>query len=192
MYDSLISNDVKVRKNSQRILDIIVEEACPYLGIKYVELPLLGKNGLSDYNNRKKYKKFLSSYLINNYNNPTDILIETDIKPDEIISFYNEIDSNKLYFNYDSGNSGMLEFDPKDEIPVYGHLIAGVHIKDITLSEYSVHLGEGTVNFELIFKLLNEVDYKGDFILQAARGKNDIEIAKNYYLFTKNLINKYF
>ena len=41
-------------------------------------------------------------------------------------------------------------------------------------------------------KDLNKYNYKGDFILQAARGNNDYNVAKSYYDFTSKYIRRHF
>jgi sugar phosphate isomerase/epimerase len=74
----------------------------------------------------------------------------------------------------------------------YGKRIGNIHIKDCTPEDYSVKLGKGNVNFELSFEWFRRIGYTGDFILQAVRGKNDFELANDFYQFTNHYIQKYF
>jgi sugar phosphate isomerase/epimerase len=67
-----------------------------------------------------------------------------------------------------------------------------VHIKDCTPEDYSVPLGRGNVDFELSFSLLREQGYAGDFILQAARGEDDVALAREYFQFTKRWVQEVF
>ena len=94
--------------------------------------------------------------------------------------------------NYDMGNSAFWKFDTKQEFLSYGQSISNVHIKDCTPKDYTVQLGRGNVNFNEAFFLLKKNNYKADFILQAARGENDILTAKAQLDFVKGYISKYF
>ena len=53
-------------------------------------------------------------------------------------------------------------------------------------------VNNGNVNFDEVFRLLKENNYKENFILQAARGKDDIQTAKDQLNFIKVFISKYF
>ena len=72
--------------------------------------------------------------------------------------------------------------------------IKNVHIKDCIPEIYSVPLGKGNVNFDLIIKKLSDIKYSGDFILQTAYKTNENckDIIKNYYKFTEKYVRKYF
>ena len=74
----------------------------------------------------------------------------------------------------------------------YGQLISNVHIKDCTPKDYTVQLGTGSVDFDNVFQLLKNNNYKQDFILQAARGKDDVQTARDQLNFIKVYISKYF
>ena len=90
------------------------------------------------------------------------------------------------------GNSAFWNFDIQKEFLSYGKLISNVHIKDCTPKNYTVQLGNGNVNFDEIFLLLKKNNYKADFILQAARGENDFQIAKKQFQFAKKYVEKFF
>ena len=53
-----------------------------------------------------------------------------------------------------------------------GEKIINIHIKDRKLNSHTVALGDGNVNFEKIFKLISNYNYKGNLILQTARDIN--------------------
>ena len=80
----------------------------------------------------------------------------------------------------------------QQEFLSYGQLISNVHVKDCTPSDYTVQLGDGNVNFSEVFSLLKKNNYKKDFILQGARGNDDVQTAKRQLEFTKKYISKYF
>ena len=80
----------------------------------------------------------------------------------------------------------------RKEFLSYGQSISNVHIKDCTPKDYTVPLGSGNVDFDEVFQLLKNNNYKENFILQAARGKDDIQTAKEQLNFIKVFISKYF
>ena len=101
---------------------------------------------------------------------------------------------NRKFFgiNYDTGNSASYGFNPSEEISLYGKYIDNVHIKDRIYKGNTVPLGEGNADFLTIFKKLKQISYKGNFILQGARSKNNqhVPIIKEYRDFvTKFLMN---
>ena len=68
-----------------------------------------------------------------------------------------------------------------------------VHVKDRVKGGATIKLGEGDADFEAVFQSLQKVNYQGNFIIQAARSKdNKHDLALlGYYNFTKDYINKY-
>ena len=119
------------------------------------------------------------------------VALETDLGPNELKDFLKNFNKNAVTVNYDMGNSAFWEFEAKKEFLSYGKLISNVHIKDCTPRDYTVQLGDGNVNFDEIFLLLKKNNYKADFILQAARGENDFQIAKKQFQFAKKYVEKF-
>jgi hexulose-6-phosphate isomerase len=79
--------------------------------------------------------------------------------------------------NYDSGNSASLGYRPRDEFAAYGARVGSVHIKDRRRGGGTVPLGTGDTDFPALFDCLRAAGYRGDFILQAARGRPGDEVA---------------
>ena len=48
-------------------------------------------------------------------------------------------------------------------------------------------LGNGKVNFSLIFKSLKKINYKGNFVFETNRGDNPIVTMKNNLIFIKRI-----
>jgi hexulose-6-phosphate isomerase len=82
-----------------------------------------------------------------------------------------------LKVNYDSGNSSSLGYAPREEFAAYGERVGSVHIKDRLLGASTVPLGTGDADFAGLAEGLRKVAYKGDFILQVARGTSGDEVA---------------
>jgi hexulose-6-phosphate isomerase len=91
--------------------------------------------------------------------------------------------------NYDIGNSASLGFDPKEELDAYGQRILNVHVKDRKLGGTTVPLGTGNADINLVIQKLQEFGYSGGLTMQAARGENDVETAKNQLSYVRNLLN---
>lgn len=166
-------------------------QVCPQVGIKYIEIPLIGKSSIKKAKDANYVVDLFNSLVPLLANNDLHFVLETDLKPSENEKLFNRFFSNRIQLNYDTGNSAYWSFNIEDELPVYGTKIGNVHIKDCTPRDYSVTLGTGNVDFERTFELLKKINYTGDFILQTVRGKNDYELAKSFYEFTNNYITGY-
>jgi hexulose-6-phosphate isomerase len=52
----------------------------------------------------------------------------------------------------------------------------------------TVPLGTGNANLDLVFKELNEINYSGGITMQAARGDDDVKIAKEQFGYVQSII----
>jgi hexulose-6-phosphate isomerase len=86
-------------------------------------------------------------------------------------------------------SSDLLGFDPKEELEAYGLKILNVHVKDRKLGSTTVPLGTGNANINYVFQKLQEIGYSGGLTMQAARGENDVETAKEQLKYVRNLMN---
>jgi sugar phosphate isomerase/epimerase len=77
--------------------------------------------------------------------------------------------------NYDTGNSASLGFS-FDEEKKYYDLIKNVHIKDRKFKGKTVRLGLGNAKLKKIINFFKKKKYKGNFILQTARNKQNFHI----------------
>ena len=82
-----------------------------------------------------------------------------------------------LKANYDSGNSSSLGYDVREEIAAYGERIGSVHIKDRVRGGGTVPLGTGDAEIPVLLSELSRIGYKGDFVMQIARGEAGQELA---------------
>ena len=125
------------------------------------------------------------------FENNLIISLETDLGPIELKNFLKNFNKKIITVNYDTGNSAYWQFNAKEEFSSYGNLISNVHIKDCTPKDYTVQLGNGNVDFNEVFSLLKKNNYKADFILQAARGEDEVKIAEKQFKFTTEYVSKY-
>jgi len=192
MKNSLSKNSKSYKKQNLEIFNFLIEESCPLNNIKIIDLPLVGKKSLKKKKISDDYKNILLKLEKKIIKNNLMIALETDLNPSELKNFLKNFSKNVVTVNYDMGNSAFWEFEAKQEFLCYGGMISNVHIKDCTPKDYTVQLGAGNVNFNEIFLLLKKNNYKSDFILQGARGKDDFQVAKKQFQFAKKYVEKYF
>jgi len=106
-----------------------------------------------------------------------EIHLETSLAPARFAELLSGLPDARLKVNYDSGNSSSLGYAPRAEFAAYGERVGSVHIKDRLLGASTVPLGTGDADFPALAECLRKVAYKGDFILQVARGASGDEVA---------------
>jgi len=182
------ANLKKKLKLQKDFINII--KACGIVGIKYIILPLVDNGKIKNKKEEMTVINFLNKiqYLLRR--NKIKILFETDFAPNKYLKFIKNFDSKFIGINYDTGNSASYGFNPIEEISAYGKYIDNVHIKDRIYKGKTVALGEGNVDFLKVFKKLKKIRYKGNFILQGARSKNNkhIDTIKEYANFVKRFL----
>lgn len=187
---SLKSHYVKAPLRPEDMLKELIK-TCPAVGIRYVEIPMLGESGLKGDEDAEWMVSFMNGVVPLAERNDVDLLLEMSLPAKEISTLLEQIPSPRIKINYDTGNSAYWGYEPREEISAYGNRIGNVHIKDCTPADYSVPLGQGNVDFDLIFQLLRDSNYQGDFILQTARGEDDVQTAKTFYKFVCYYVQKY-
>ena len=174
-----LKNKYKIISNIKRIISNGNK-----IGIKYFIFPLVDSSSLKSLIEEKRVIieiKKLSKLL----NKNSKILFEIDYPPKKLLKFIKKFKSQKIGINYDTGNSAGLGYDFDQEIK-YIRFIKNIHIKDRVLKGKSIRLGEGNWDYKKFFKLIRS-KYKGNFILQTARSKNnkhieEINLNRNFIL----------
>ena len=192
MKYSLSKYSRSYKEKNLEIFNFLIEESCPLNNIKIIDLPLVGEESLKEKKISDDYKNIILKLEKKIIKNNLMIALETDLNPNELKDFLKNFSKNAVTVNYDMGNSAFWKFEAKQEFLCYGEMISNVHIKDCTPKDYTVQLGDGNVNFNEIFLLLKKNNYKSDFILQGARGKDDFQVAKKQFQFAKKYVEKYF
>lgn len=167
------------------------------IGSSLLEIPMVDDSSIKTDEERKRVVDFLCEVLDLAKEYDVDIGCETDMPVGVFRDFLNEVKitsgSNRIFANYDSGNSSGLGYDHKTEIESLGEYIYNVHIKDRVLHGTTVALGTGSADFDAVFSSLKKVGYKDSILLQAARGtdgdeKNNI---RKQMKFVKDYCVKY-
>ena len=109
-----------------------------------------------------------------------ELHLEADFGPEEFAAFLSRIPHASVKVNYDTGNSSGLGYVASEEFAAYGHRIGSIHIKDRQrLPDGKVAtkpLGQGSADFDDVFKSIRKIEYSGGFTLQVARGKDGDEV----------------
>jgi L-ribulose-5-phosphate 3-epimerase len=106
-----------------------------------------------------------------------EIHLETSLPPREFALLLSKLPDQRLAVNYDTGNSASLGYDVAEELSAYGDRIGSVHIKDRLRGGSTVPLGYGSADIKGFLAGLERLGYRGDLILQAARGESGREVA---------------
>jgi predicted hexulose-6-phosphate isomerase len=103
------------------------------------------------------------------------------------------IDSPYLQVYPDIGNMSAWGNDLKEDFASGKGHISAIHVKETRKGIYrDLSFGEGTVDFIQAFSILNELNYKGPFVIEmwANSTKDSIEEVKNSLLWVKDKMSK--
>ena len=152
------------------INDLIkVINCCGLLGIKMIVFPLVDNGSIESKNQEDILKDGFKTIDQILKISKVKIIFESDLSPKKLKDFIAGFSSNLYGINYDIGNSASYGFDPEEEIKSYGNRILNVHIKDRLLHGTTVPLGFGNANIQNVIKILKNINYDGNYILQTAR-----------------------
>ena len=169
-------------------------KAAPDVGIGHIEIPLLGPADITDPAREEIVVQALREALPLVERAGLGILLEVGLPPARVAALLDKIGSEAVRINYDMGNSAYFGFDAAAEVGAYGARIGNTHVKDCTPAAFSVPLGEGDVDFDLVFSGLKRHGFEGDFILQTFRpkGEDPLAVARTYEAFVRNYVTRYF
>jgi hexulose-6-phosphate isomerase len=144
---------------------------CPELSIGRIVLPFVDASRISDDGERSQVVANLRSVLPAAERQAVELHLETDLAPAAFRALLEELEHPLIKVNYDAGNSASLGFKPAEEFAAYGHRVGSCHIKDRRLHGGTVPLGQGDTDFLSLREQLVRYDYRGDFVMQVARGE---------------------
>jgi hexulose-6-phosphate isomerase len=151
-------------------------DRCRLAGIQRVVLPFVDNSRIENETDEAQVIEVLARALTAAEQAGTELHLETALGPDRFAALLARLPHPFLKVNYDSGNSASLGFDPTEEIAAYGERIGSVHIKDRVRGGGSVPLGSGNANIPVSLSDLFRIGYKGDFVMQIARGEPGMEL----------------
>lgn len=183
-----------VRQENKTIL-LHMFDSMKQIGGSLIEMPSVDASSLKTPEEKLLYFAFLKEIIEETDSDYKDIKVslETDLVVEDFVSFIDEIDSDRIGANYDSGNSSGLGYDLYNEVTGLADRILNIHIKDRVYKGTTVALGTGSADFDKLFKGLKEINYNSSFIIQAARGTDGDEenTIKSQKDFIKKYVDKY-
>ena len=147
------------------------------IGVTRMVLPFVDNSAIVDEADRDAVIDTLQRALPAAQTAGIELHLETSLGPEDFAALLARIPHPWVKVNYDSGNSSALGYRPAEEFAAYGGRLGSVHIKDRVLHGTTKPLGEGDADLAAVFAGLRRLNYRGDFILQAARGTEGDEVA---------------
>lgn len=150
---------------------------CAKLGVSRLVLPFVDASSIDSDEELDQVVAVLGRVLSAVELSAVELHLETALPPTEFAALMRRLPNPMVKVNYDSGNSASLGFAPRDEFAAYGWRVGSVHIKDRLFGGSTVPLGSGDADFETLFGCLATIDYRGDLVLQVARGAAGDEVS---------------
>ena len=189
MQQPLVRMTKETKSQNKEYLSAILKNA-KEVGAIGVEIPFVDNSSIKSENEKLEFIDVMQDAFKLAKDLELKLSLETDLPPIEFRELLENIDLDHVQANYDIGNSASLGFDPREELEAYGLKILNVHVKDRKLGSTTVPLGTGNANINFVLQKLQEIGYRGGLTMQAARGENDVETAKEQLKYVRTLLNK--
>ena len=189
MQQPLVRMTKDTKSQNKEYLSAILKNA-KEVGAIGVEIPFVDNSSIKSENEKLEFIDVMQDAFKLAIDLELKLSLETDLTPIEFLELLENIDLDHVQANYDIGNSASLGFDPREELEAYGLKILNVHVKDRKLGSTTVPLGTGNANINFVLQKLQEIGYRGGLTMQAARGENDVETAKEQLKYVRTLLNK--
>ena len=189
MQQPLVRMTKDTKSQNKEYLSAILKNA-KEVGAIGVEIPFVDNSSIKSENEKLEFIDVMQDAFTLAKDLDLKLSLETDLPPIEFRELLENIDLDHVQANYDIGNSASLGFDPREELEAYGLKILNVHVKDRKLGSTTVPLGTGNANINFVLQKLQEIGYRGGLTMQAARGENDVETAKEQLKYVRTLLNK--
>jgi hexulose-6-phosphate isomerase len=188
MQQPLVRMTEEIKSQNKEYLASILKNA-KEVGAIGVEIPFVDNSTIKNEIEKQEFIEVMQDAFKQAKDMDLKISLETDLPPIDFKVLLENIDLGFVQANYDIGNSASLGFDPKEELEAYGLKILNVHVKDRKLGSTTVPLGTGNAKIDYVLQKLNEIGYSGGLTMQAARGENDVETAKEQLKYVKTILN---
>jgi L-ribulose-5-phosphate 3-epimerase len=149
---------------------------CEAAGITRMVLPFVDASRIEGRPQEDRVVAMLERVLPEAERAGVELHLETAYGPAEFAAMLGRLPHAMLKANYDSGNSSSLGYDVREELGTYGSRIGSVHIKDRVRGGGTVPLGSGDADIPGLLDGLQALGYRGDFVLQVARGMEGGEV----------------
>ena len=150
------------------------------LGVCGIEIPCVDASGIHNLAEEDELARGIEPGLMQAARLGIEIGLETSLPPERFSKLLKRIDHPNLRANYDTGNSAALGYNAAEEFAAYGQWINNVHIKDRRRGGGTVPLGQGDTDMPEVLRLLAQIPYRGNFIMQVARGLDERNTVRGY------------
>ena len=165
--------------HNRRVLAHLLDQAAQ-LGARGVEVPCVDASKISTVAEEDELARILEPGLEQAARLGLQVGLETSLRPERFRALLERIGHPNLRANYDTGNSAALGYNAAEEFAAYGQWISNVHVKDRRLGGGTVPLGQGDTDLPQVLRLLAQIPYRGDLILQVARGSDERNTVRGY------------
>ena len=188
MESPLVRMSAASAQHNQQVLARLLDRVAE-LGAKGLEIPCVDASEIRTRAEEDELAWALAPALAQAARLGLEIGLETSLPPDRFRALLERIGHPQLRANYDTGNSAALGYDPAEEFSAYGRWINNVHIKDRRRGGGTVPLGQGDTDVPRVLRLLAQLPYEGDYILQVARGPDEVETINGYLSKVRGWLN---
>jgi L-ribulose-5-phosphate 3-epimerase len=162
------------------------------LPVAHVVLPFVDASSIRTEEDTTELLNILRAVLPTAEETNVELHLEMSLPPQAFAKLLERIPHRLVRANYDSGNSASLGYKIADEFAAYGERIGSVHIKDRVRDGGTVPLGAGDADLPELVRLLREIRYAGNLVLQVARGETgkEVEWARQNKAFVERLLTE--
>ena len=160
------------------------------VGVHHIVIPFVDASSLRSLHDKRGLIAVLREAASFAMQSGIELHLETDLPPSAFVELLEQLNHPGVRVNYDIGNSASLGYQPREELTLLKPWLGSVHVKDRVFRGGTVSLGTGAADFFSCFTMIAEADFKGFFILQAAREKNKSEI--ELAIHNRQFVEKYF
>ncbi len=166
------SKDEKKKKRAYEIMDRAIALARD-LGVRNIQLA--GYDVYYEESDKETLKAFVDGLKYSaNKAMQAGVMLSIEIMDTPLcgtisrtLEFVKQVDSKWLNIYPDLGNLSQWAGDPASELELGFNYIVGIHLKDTKPGVFKcVPFGEGTVDFENLFKKIGELDYYGPYLIE--------------------------
>lgn len=187
MMNSLYDITYEQQEKNLEILKILIKNASK-LSCRKIILPMFEASEMEIENTI--LRNLLKGILSEAQKAGVDILLESNIKTEELVSYIQTFNAENIGICYDIGNATGMGMDVIEDIEKYVRFIHNIHIKDKKDGQ-SVMLGQGEAPFRECLKQLNKNGYSGEYVLESYYDEDAIyDTTKNFQYIKEHMILK--
>jgi hexulose-6-phosphate isomerase len=189
MQQPLVRMSEKIKEENKKILEQILINS-KEIGAIGVEIPFVDASSIKTESEIDELISVTEDAFKLAGEIGINVSLETDLNAKEFKKLLEKVNLDHVKANYDIGNSASLGYEPLEELENYGQRILNVHVKDRKLGSTTVPLGTGNADIRCVFGKLDEIGYTGGITMQAARGEDDVAIAREQLMYTLEMMKK--